>query len=60
MIFFLLILASFATTESIIRKSLFRFKKTSNATGDYSKETYAKSGAFVEDEKIFGGLISSI
>jgi hypothetical protein len=60
MIFFVLILASFATTESIIRKSLYRFKKTSNTTGDYSKETYEKSGAFVENEKIFGGLISCI
>jgi hypothetical protein len=60
MIFFVLILASFATTESIIRKSLFRFKKTSKASGPYSKETYANSGAFVENEKIFGGLISSI
>ena len=60
MIFFVLILASFASTESIIRKSLFRFKKTSNATGPYSRETYENSGAFVANEKILAGLISSI
>ena len=60
MIFFVLILASFATTESILRKSLFRFKKTSNITGDYSKDTYVKSGAYVEDEDLLKGLVASI
>ena len=60
MIFFLLILASFATTESIIRKSLFRYKRTSNTTGAYSRETYEDSGAFIEDEKILEGLVTSI
>jgi hypothetical protein len=60
MIFFVLILASFATTESILRKSLFRFKKTCNTTGPYSRETYVESGAFIEDEKILEGLVASI
>ena len=60
MIFFLLILTSFASTESITRKSLFRYNKTRNANGPYSRETYVDSGAFVEDEKILEGLIASI
>ena len=37
MIFFVLILASFTTTDAIIQKSLFRYNLINDQTGDYSE-----------------------
>ena len=59
-IFFLLILLSFSTTDAIILKSLFRYNHISNTTGDYSEQFYIEHKAFKEGESIPLKMLESI
>ena len=51
-IFFVLILASFITTNAIITKSLFRYQFINDKTGAYTEDFYRNNGAYHENEKI--------
>ena len=53
-------LLSFATTDAIIRKSLFRYKILKDKDGDYSEDFYQENGAYVPNEKILEGILNSM
>ena len=59
-IFFVLILLTFATTDAIIKKSLFRYDLVKNITGDYSEEFYREHDAYIKKEKKLEDLLESI
>ena len=56
----MLILLSFATTDAIIIKSLFRYNHIKDATGNYSEEFYKEKGAYKEGESIPYKMLESI
>ena len=51
---------SFATTDAIIRKSLFRYNILKDKAGPYSEDFYRENGAYVQDENISRGILESI
>ena len=52
MIFYLLILISFTTTDAIVKKTLLRYKFIHDKAGAYSEDFYIDNGAYVKDENI--------